>query len=121
MPETLHLSFGFTYADLHSPYGLRRLYERWEAYFAARDADGYAAFSQLRQQGVEQHPTPSQSTTLMRAAEAVEQFLLELFGLEQEHAALAEQIVRERRIVQLRSDFLKRAALRHKQLDTSTA
>lgn len=121
MPETLHLSFGFTYADLHSPYGLRRLYERWEAYFAAHDADGYAAFSQLRQQGVEGHPTPSQSATLMRAAAAVEQFLLELFGIEQEHAALAEQIARERRIVQLRSDFLKRAALRHKQLDSSTA
>lgn len=121
MAETLHLSFGFTYADLHSPSGLRRLHERWEAYFAARDADGYDDFCALRQQGVQQHPTPSQSATLMRAAKAVERFLLELFGVEHEHALIAEQIEHERRIVQLRSDFLKRAVLRHKQLDTSLA
>jgi NADPH-dependent glutamate synthase beta subunit-like oxidoreductase len=120
MSSPLQLSFGFTYPDLHSPSGLARLYQRWDSFFAQRDPQGYAEFCSLRMRGIGGHPTPVESSTLMRAAEAVELFLLELFGVENEHTALAANIERERRIALLRSEFLKRALLRHKQLDTST-
>lgn len=113
----LHLSHGFSYADLHTPAGLRRLYSAWETFFAARDRQGYQQYVGLRS-GAQCDPL-QQSAILMRAASAVEDFLVELFGIVSERNELARRIERERRISLLRSDFLKRAALRHKHLDTS--
>lgn len=113
----LRLSFGFTYGDLCTPTSLRRLHRQWGQYFSEWDPDGYSLYSALCA-GAAVSP-PQHSAILMRAAEAVERFVVELFGIEREHAALAERIERERRVAALRSDFLKRAALRHKQLDTS--
>ncbi|GIV55081.1 MAG: hypothetical protein KatS3mg039_1599 [Candidatus Kapaibacterium sp.] len=115
----LHLADGFSYADLHTIHGLRRLYTAWEQFFANHNPDGYKQFCALRDRTAEELPPPQQSAILMRAAEAVELFLAHLFGIEAERRALAARIERERRITALRSEFLKRAALRHKQLDTS--
>lgn len=115
----LHLAGGFSYADLHSTSGLRRLYAAWEAFFADRDRASFEQFCALRDGTAGELPPPQQSAILIRAAESVELFLIWLFGIEQERAALAARIERERRIAALRSEFLKRAALRHKQLDTS--
>jgi NADPH-dependent glutamate synthase beta subunit-like oxidoreductase len=113
----LELGFGFSYADLHTIAGLRRLYQAWERFFATTDPEGYQRFEQLRQ-GAEL-PPPVQSSYLIDAAKALERFLVTLFGIETEHAELERNLLRERRITALRSEFLKRAALRHKQLDTS--
>ncbi len=115
----LQLAGGFTYADLHNTSGLRRLYAAWEAFFADRDRAGYEQFGALRDGTAGELSPPQLSAILMRAAEAVELFLVWLFGIEQERTALVARIERERRITALRSEFLKRAALRHKQLDTS--
>lgn len=114
----LQLGFSFSYDELHTPGGLRQLYQLWEAFFASFDPDGWQQFVALRDNRGDMDAV-AQSTTLMRAAEAVEEFLVELFGIQTERQALAARIEHERRVAAMRSDFLKRAALRHKQLDTS--
>lgn len=98
---------GFSFADLFSPYGLRRLYDAWLAELDAADAplgQRYRAYRDGQELGPE-----ALSTLLTDVAPSVSRFLVKLFPQIRPHTErIAQATARELVLFRFKDEFVKR-------------
>lgn len=98
---------GFSFADLFSPYGLRRLYDTWLAQLESSDAA--LAQRYLAYQGGQELGPEALSTLLTDVAPSVSRFLVQLFPQIRPHTErIAQTTARELVLFRFKDEFVKR-------------
>jgi NADPH-dependent glutamate synthase beta subunit-like oxidoreductase/NAD(P)H-flavin reductase len=98
---------GFSFADLFSPYGLRRLYDAWLAQLESGDAA--LAQRYLAYQGGQELGPEALSTLLTDVAPSVSRFLVQLFPQIRPHTErIAQTTARELVLFRFKDEFVKR-------------
>ena len=104
---------GFTFADLFSPYGLRRLYDAWLAELTGGDAALFARYQAYRD-GAALGPE-ALSTLLTEVAPWVSRFLVELFPQIQPHTdRIRQHTERDLVLFRFKDEFVKRRSLKRR-------
>ncbi len=116
MNTGFHLGIApFTYADLHTAEGLKRLYEVWLAEFREGDAGLYASYQRYRDLSTRgQFGKVEVSKLLCEVAPWVSRFIVRLFGKEVQAAAdaIARQTARDLELFRFKDEFIKRRMMR---------
>src|SRR5688572_29312009 len=112
MPITLRLGIpGISYADLFDPDRLRDLLNVFDAELAAANPELFAAWDSYRR-GPEQPRTPVEiSALLVGVAGHVSSFVVRLFQIEAEAAALADATADQNPVFRFRIEFVRRRVL----------
>lgn len=103
----LRLGFGFEWRDLHTPEGLARLHERFEAWLGERDATGLDLLGAARRDPDRLSPS-ERSALVVRIAPAIGAFVARLFGVEAEFEAARERVVADEPVWHFRKHFVKK-------------
>jgi len=115
---------GFSFHDLYQPAGLARLSARFDAELKAADAqlfDAFAAYRAAQPLGAHGLTPPQESELLIKVAEHVSRFVLRLFGAHNAADALKGRLTDERRLFDVKRDFIQRRVFRKGATDRPTA
>jgi NADPH-dependent glutamate synthase beta subunit-like oxidoreductase/NAD(P)H-flavin reductase len=107
---------GFAYADLFSPYGLRRLYDAWLADLSAADAALCARYVDFREgRSPAQEDPEALSTLLVEVAPTVSRFLVRLFPqVGPQLGDIAARTAEDLAIFRFKDELVKRRAIKRK-------
>ncbi|MFO0573059.1 MAG: FAD-dependent oxidoreductase [Polyangia bacterium] len=107
---------GFAYADLFSPYGLRRLYDAWLADLKAADPALCERYVELREgRSPAQEDAEALSTLLVDVAPTVSRFLVRLFPqVGPQLGDIAARTAEDLAIFRFKDELVKRRALKRK-------
>ena len=104
----LRLTGGFSYADLYTVDGLRRLDETFRARVLKDDAALAARFETYRASGGTSVHGPEESTLLIDVARHLERFVAALFGVEAEAGVMHRAAADERAVMRLKKDLWRK-------------
>src|SRR5262245_58299840 len=97
----------FTFEDLYTPQGLKRLHDTFFDHVLRDDPALHAAFGAYRANPTGVKPT-QQSDLLIRLAEHVSRFVARLFQVDAEKKALASKISQELELFEFKREFVTR-------------
>src|SRR6185503_20188073 len=112
MPTELRLGIpGFSYPDLFNPDRLKDLHNVFDAELAAGNPELHASWDAYRK-NPEQPKTPVEiSALLVGVADHVSRFLVRLFDVQAEAAALASATADQNPVFRFKIDFVRRRVL----------
>jgi NADPH-dependent glutamate synthase beta subunit-like oxidoreductase/NAD(P)H-flavin reductase len=112
---------GFAFADLHSPDGLRRLFQHWHHELHARAPELAARYDAYRATQGEGMTPEAISALLVDVAPEVSRFVIRLFGCEDGARELVRAVEADLVVCRFKDEFVKRRALKRKVDDAAAA
>ena len=103
--EVLKLNYGFKFKDLFEPIKLKQLTEEFYNFFQKENPEEFEKFSKYRDSKGEGYDAVEISKILINSSRYLNQFIGELFGINDDLEKLKKEVEYERVILNVKKDF----------------